>query len=142
MSFLATAIALLAVVIAGMQWWNSRQQLILNLFEKRFQVFMDVRKVASEAIQFNKVTPGLSNEVFARDRFLFGPELVKELERLHSLVAELEAGRLGAAGDISGHFDKMGPLFEPYLKMQQRMPSVDVIRELITHHIFTQGGNA
>ena len=40
MNFLATAIALLAVVIAGMQWWNSREQLVLNLFEKRFQVFM------------------------------------------------------------------------------------------------------
>jgi hypothetical protein len=124
MNFLATAIALLAVVIAGMQWWNSREQLVLNLFEKRFQVFMDVRTIAGEAIQLGHVSRGLTNEIFARGRFLFGPELVKELTSLHSLVGELEAGRAGAAIEISERFDKMGTLFEPYLKMAQRRPSL------------------
>jgi hypothetical protein len=125
MNFLATAIALLAVVIAAMQWWNSREQLVFNLFEKRFQVFMDVRTIAGEAIQLGKVSSrGLTNDVFARGRFLFGPELVKELTRLHSLVGELEAGRASAAVEISDHFNNMTPLFEPYLKMSQRMPSL------------------
>jgi hypothetical protein len=130
LNIIAPAIALLAVVIAGMQWWNSRQQLILNLFEKRFQVFLDVRKIASEALQLGKVTSrSLTNEVFARGRFLFGAELVKELERLHSLVGELEAGRASAAMEISNHFDKITPLFEPYLKMSQRMPSFNPTRK-------------
>ncbi len=130
MSIVASAIALVAVAIAGMQWWNSRQQLILNLFEKRFQVFLDVRKIASEAIQLGKVTStGLANEVFARGRFLFGAELVKELEQLHSLVGELEAGRASAAMEISNHFDKITPLFEPYLKMPQRMPSLSTTKK-------------
>lgn len=122
---LASAIALLAVVIAGMQWWNSRQQLILNLFEKRFAVFLDVRKVASEAGQLGKVTSlGLAQEIFARGRFLFGPELVKELQHLHALVGQLASGRAGAVIDISEHFDRIAPMFEPYLKMPQRMPSL------------------
>lgn len=123
MNIVAPAIAFLAVVIATMQWWNTRQQLILNLFEKRFQVFLDVRRIASEAIQLGRIdSKGLTNELFARGQFLFGGDLVKELKRLHALVSELETGRSGAAIEISNHFDQMVPLFDPYLKMPQRMP--------------------
>lgn len=122
---IAPAIALLAVAIAALQWWNGRQQLVLNLFEKRFQVFMDVRQIASEAIQGNKiVSKGLTNEVFARGQFLFGPELVAEFTKLHALVGELETGQPSAAMAVNSHFEKMIPLFEPYLKMTQRMPSL------------------
>jgi hypothetical protein len=118
---IATAIAIVAVMIATMQWWNSRQQLVLNLFEKRFQVFLDVRRVASEAQQGAQIaSKGLTNEIFARGRFLFGRELVKQLERLHALVSDLESGRATAAIDIRDHFDKITPLFDPYLKMPQR----------------------
>jgi len=122
MNLMATAIAFLAAVIAAMQWWNTRQQFVLNLFEKRFQVFMDVRKIAGEAIQLGSIQKGLINEVFARAQFLFGPELVDELRHLHELVSELEAGRTAAATEISNHFYKMLPLFDPYMKMPQRMP--------------------
>jgi hypothetical protein len=84
---------------------------------------MDVRRIASEALQVGKIeSRGMTNEIFARGRFLFGPELVKELEHLHSLTSELESGRTSAAAEISNHFDKIIPLFEPYLKMSQRMP--------------------
>src|SRR5580704_6695507 len=107
----APAIALLAVAIAGMQWWNGRQQLVLNLFEKRFQVFMDVRRIASEALQQNKITSkGLTNEVFARGQFLFGPELVAEFKKLHALAGALEVGQPGAAIALNDHFDKITPL--------------------------------
>jgi hypothetical protein len=123
MSFLASAIALLAVVIAGMQWWNSRQKLVLSLFEKRFQVFMDVRKLASEVLQLGRVeSKGLINEIVARGRFLFGPELNTELDKLGKLISELEAGRSSAAIEIMDHFKQVTPLFDPYLKMAQRMP--------------------
>ena len=46
---LATVIALLAAAIAFGQWWTARQKLVLDLFEKRFQVYLDVRRIASEA---------------------------------------------------------------------------------------------
>ena len=69
---IATAIAFVAVVIAAAQWWNTRQQLVLNLFEKRFQVFLDVRKIASEALQNGRIdATGLINEILARGRFLW-----------------------------------------------------------------------
>ena len=83
-NMIATAIAFVAVAIAAAQWWNTRQQLVLNLFEKRFQVFLDVRKIASEALQNGRIdSTGLINEILARGRFLFGPELVEELKRLY-----------------------------------------------------------
>jgi hypothetical protein len=123
MSFLASAIALLAVVIAGMQWWNSRQQLVLSLFEKRFQVFMDVRKLASEVLQLGRVeSKGLINEIVARGQFLFDPELVTELDELGKLISELEAGRSSATIKIMDHFKQITPQFDPYLKMAQRIP--------------------
>jgi hypothetical protein len=123
MDITAPAIALLAVAIAGMQWWNSRQQLVLNLFEKRFQVFMDVRKLASEVLQLGRVeSKGLINEIVARARFLFGPKLNAELDKLGKLVLELEAGRSTAATEIMDRFQQMTPLFDPYLKMAQRLP--------------------
>jgi hypothetical protein len=129
MSIVASAIALVAVAIAAMQWWNTRQQLVLNLFEKRFQVFMDVRKITSEALQLGKInSKGLINEVIARGRFLFDRDLSEQLEHLNSLVSDLEAGRKSAAIEISEHFDKTIPLFDPYLKMSQRMPRYEARR--------------
>ena len=83
-NMIATAIAFVAVAIAAAQWWNTRQQLVLNLFEKRFQVFLDLRKIVSEALQNGRIdSTGLINEILARGRFLFGPELVEELKRLY-----------------------------------------------------------
>jgi hypothetical protein len=123
MDIVAPAIAFLAVAIAGMQWWNNRQQLVLNLFEKRFQVFMDVRKLASEVLQVGRVqSKGLINEIVARARFLFGDELNAELDKLGRLLSELEAGRPSAAIEVMDQFKQITPLFDPYLKMAQRMP--------------------
>lgn len=94
MNYIATAIALLAAVIAAMQWWNSRQQFVYNLFEKRFAVYKEVRTVASEAIQLGRInSKGLTNEIYASGRFLFGDDLEKALARLHELASELEGGQ-------------------------------------------------
>jgi hypothetical protein len=47
---IAPAIAFLAVVIAAMQWWSTRERFVLDLFEKRFAVYRDARKVANESV--------------------------------------------------------------------------------------------
>lgn len=122
---IAPAIAFLAVMIAGMQWWGTRQKFVFDLFERRFKVFMDARTVASEALQLGKIqTRGLTNEIFARGQFLFGDEMVAAFTKLHSLAGEVEVGRPGAGIELSNHFDSMLPMFRPYLKMPQRMPSL------------------
>jgi hypothetical protein len=122
---IAPAIALLAVVIGGMQWWSTRQRFVLDLFEKRFAVYQDARKIASEALQSNAIlSKGLSNEVFTRGRFLFGPEMTIAFTRLHNLAGEVEVGRPGAAMELMNLFDQMQPMFMPYLNMPQKMPSL------------------
>jgi hypothetical protein len=123
MGWFAVVIALLAALIAFGQLWTTRQKLILDLFEKRFQVYLDVRRIASEGTQLGHLEdPGLANEVLARGRFLFGSDVVKALEELHALTINLEMKEPSAAGEINKHFKAMVPLFEPYLGMQQRLP--------------------
>jgi hypothetical protein len=113
------------VGISAAQWWVGRQQFVLSLFEKRYEVYMDVRRIASEALQNSKIdSRGLTNEIFARGQFLFGDDMVKALQRLHALAGELETGRPSAAVDINDHFDAMRPMFAKYMGVPQRMPSL------------------
>jgi hypothetical protein len=123
MAVLTGVVALLAAAIAFGQWWTARQKLVLDLFEKRFQVFLDVRPIASEALQLGHLKDvGLANEVVARGRFLFGSDIVQALEEMHVLVGKLAVNEPSASFEISQHFDAMLPLFEPYLHMPQRLP--------------------
>jgi hypothetical protein len=123
MGWFAVVIALLAALIAFGQLWTARQKLILDLFEKRFQVYLDVRRIASAGTQLGRLEdPGLANELLARGRFLFGRDVVKALEELHTLTINLEMKEPSAAAEINKHFKAMVPLFEPYLGMQQRLP--------------------
>jgi hypothetical protein len=116
-------VAVFAVIIAFMQWWTARQKLVLDLFERRFQVFLDARRIASEAIQLGKAQqPGAINEVIARSRFLFDDDVNDVLSRLHGLMGELEMGNLRAATEVNKILDELLPLFSEYLTMDQRPP--------------------
>ena len=107
---------------------GARQKLVLDLFDKRFQVFIDVRKIASEAIQSGKLQqPGSVNEVVARGRFLFGEDIQIALLTLHRLTGEMAAGRINANIEVGDHFDHMLPLFERYLKMDQQSPKLPIL---------------
>jgi len=97
-------------MIAFGQWWTARQKLVLDLFEKRFAIFMDLRRLVSEAIQLGKVSqPGSINEVIARSQFLFGSDVNEHLRELHRLFNELEVGRPSAPQEILEKFEKMTP---------------------------------
>ena len=118
-------IGVAASTIAFLQWWTARQKLVLDLFEKRFQCFIDVRSIASECFQLGKVTkPGGMNEVIARARFLFDSDIYERLIEMHSLVGQLEVGNETAANRIMDQFEKMLPVFNRYLRMTQRLPSL------------------
>jgi hypothetical protein len=118
-------IAAFACLIAAVQSRTARVKLALDLFEKRFAVFMDVRKIVSEATQAGRLLDrGLPNEVLARGRFLFGPEIQDDLEKLHRLTVHQETGDTNAVTKIDAHFKQMIPKFEQYLRMQQKVPSL------------------
>jgi hypothetical protein len=117
------AVAFFAAFIAFGQWWTARQKLVLDLFEKRFAVFLDLRTLVSEAIQIGKVSkPGSINEVLARSQFLFGGDVNQRLGELHRLFGELEIGRPSAPQEILEKFEKMLPVLQPYLNMHQKLP--------------------
>jgi hypothetical protein len=117
------AIALLAVAIGWGQWWTARQRLSLDLFDKRFSTFMDIRRIASEAIQLGKLNNYASvNEIVARSRFLFGDDILQKVIELHGLTCRLETRDSKAAIEISNLFDDMLPLFGRYLRMDQKTP--------------------
>jgi hypothetical protein len=86
---------------------------------------MDVRKIMSEAGQLGTLSDkGLSNEVLARGRFLFGREIQDDLEKLHRLTVCQETGDTDAVIKIDALFKQMIPKFEQYLRMQQKVPSL------------------
>jgi hypothetical protein len=87
--------------------------------------FIDVRSIASECFQLGKVTkPGGMNEVIARARFLFDSDIYERLIEMHRLVGQLEVGNETAANRIMDQFEKMLPVFNRYLRMTQRLPSL------------------
>lgn len=123
-TFATIAVVLFAALIALGQWLTARQKLVLDLFEKRFQVFMDLRRLVNEAVQLGKLTePAAINEVLARSQFLFGEDINQPLRELFSLLGELEINRR-VGGTIAERFEKILPLFQAYLKMHQKMPEL------------------
>jgi hypothetical protein len=125
MSTVATiAVALFATLIALGQWWTARQKLVLDLFEKRFQVYMDLRSVASEILQHGQVRErGRINEVIARAQFLFDEDINERLRKIYSLIGEVEMKQPGATGKVNEAFDEIRPFFMPYLAMKQKLPT-------------------
>ena len=131
------AIALFAAAIAWGQWWTARQRLILDLFERRFQAFLDFRRVVSQAIQLGRIeNPASVNEIIARARFLFGADVTQALAQLHKETAILETTaamadqghsgyavrKIKAVQEINRLFDETLPLFERYMHMDQKAP--------------------
>ena len=60
---------------------------------------------------------------------------MEELKRLYSLVSELETDTTAekqttAAIEIRKQFEKITPMFDPYLKMPQQMPH-DMLRRIL-----------
>ena len=65
---------------------------------------------------------GLPNEVLAEGRFLFGPEIQRDLEEMHALMIKLETKDASAVEKIEAKFRKMMIALEPYMRMDQKMP--------------------
>ncbi|WSH67085.1 hypothetical protein U8Q05_12015 [Rhizobium ruizarguesonis] len=109
-------IGVIAAVIAWRQWRTARDKIKLDLFDRRFAVFMDVRKLVSEAAQARAFSdPALPNEVVARARFLFGPEIQKQVSDLHSMCALVEMDTPGTRERIDPWFQHFIESVKPYM---------------------------
>lgn len=127
-SVVSLATAIVAVSIAAAQWYVARQRLVLDLYEKRFSVYMDVRKIVSELTQLEKLSDeALPNELIANARFLFGDDVVEIVEELHRLVGIIETAsglqeKTAARREMRELFGKANIVFSGYLKMDARHP--------------------
>jgi hypothetical protein len=123
--FLTAVVALIAVVIAGAQWWTARQKLVLDLFDKRFAVYMELRNVVTVAANLTEIenTDDLK-EVIAKSSFLFGDDINNELNLIFKAAVRLENGEFNAAEEINVIFNRVRPLFASYLAMKQKQPSL------------------
>src|SRR5277367_2274675 len=91
-SWFTAFIALIVAVIAFLQWATARQKVVLDLFDKRFAVYEELRKKIEECFARKCVSTLSDLEAFAapagRAQFLFGPEVVSYLEAIRKdLVA-------------------------------------------------------
>lgn len=101
-SWITPVIAAIVAVIAFLQWHTARQKMVLDLFDKRFAVYEDLRLVVSRFLENGQLTPihgqftpaaratsrpgGMITFMQAQTRakFLFGPDLNKYLASLYS----------------------------------------------------------
>ncbi len=76
-------IAAVVAVIAFLQWQTAREKVLLDLFDKRFALYEEVRSVVSEYVASPKVRPesvDAFTKAASRAQFLFGPEVQSFLE--------------------------------------------------------------
>ncbi|MHC2432752.1 hypothetical protein [Bradyrhizobium sp. USDA 4451] len=137
------AIALLAIVVALLQWRTAHQKAVLDLFERRMHVYSEIRAVIASTVSSGKL-PNEKHFEFMRAmdgaKFLFGrkvndylSELNTSLAYFHEADEELAVSQGQARAEaiqrrrkyfdqIQAFYKTFDPLIEPYVAMRQRRP--------------------
>jgi len=141
----ATTIAAFAAIIAYFQWRTAHQRVILDLFDRRNAVYLDLRNGASAILRAGKGTPDVETQLIRAvetARFYFGEDVVMQLDEF--LSAAIHLGQYsseieGAQGDERrvliekrrAAFDKVEEFFKnaprlvaPYMRLDQKMPKL------------------
>ena len=134
-------VGLIATYIAWRQWRTSNDRLILDLFERRFQVFQELTRTVSAAI--NKPRTEINDladfdQASEKARFLFGPEVHGYLREVRGhLVNLISFGRAlhemdgpqrtnaenkvsAAENEMSAFYARLAALVTRYLQMPVR----------------------
>lgn len=120
-ALVTASVAVAVAIVSFRQWQVARHKLQLDLFERRFTIFMDARSVISELTQLGKVSDaGLPNEIIARGRFLFGPEVLEIFQELHSLNTDYVVGR-PKSGSADALLARLSKAIDPYLQARQKV---------------------
>jgi hypothetical protein len=91
--------------------------------EKCFAFFINLRRMVSEATAYAQLKDkGLPTEVLAQGRFLFGTEILRDLEEMHRLIVLLEVRDAYVVELIEAKFREMMVALKPYLRMDHKMP--------------------
>lgn len=147
LSILATpSIAIAVAIIAWRQWETAKQKLMLDLFEKRMQIYSMVERARQLILQetgpVDRETIALLQEAQDKAKFLFGPEIAAMIGQI--IVAAIDSNHanqqykagLHDKGDWPGKMREAGlfimearmhfsMLLLPYMKMDQRLPNTE-----------------
>ena len=136
------AIALLAATIGLLQWYTAHRRAMLDLFDRRMEVYSDIRSVIDQITASGKCTYEANFDylrVIDRATFLFGRDVNAYLERLrvwlHNLCYYESMMETGQRQEMISKKDVLLPkvlnfytdfptLIEPYVRMDQRRPSL------------------
>jgi hypothetical protein len=140
MQAFATAVGVIvagfAAGIAYFQWRTAHQRVVLDLFDRRFGVLQRVEDAARDMVAPRNLEEAFFKFVLAEReaRFLFGEDVVASLSELRGHMAAVTAFHGVAQHNDQFHAamqeiaiflsTKVTPLFAPYLRLDQKMPSV------------------
>jgi len=138
------AIATLAAVIAIAQWRIAKQKAVVDVFDKRMDVYNSLRAVVQKVMSAGNATQENCYEFAAhvdRAQFLFGDKVVKKLGEIADamwLLREHETETAGlsvgeeltglvqkrrkALNKVTSFYGECHQLLRPYMRMQQKAP--------------------
>jgi len=94
-ALLTPTIAAVAVGVAVAQWWTARNKLRLDLFDRRWAIYVATREMLAEMFRHGASTQAAQQKFLEGTRgarFLFDENIARYLEKeLWSRVAKLEA---------------------------------------------------
>lgn len=124
MEALVPVVAAFGVAIAFLQWWAARHKLNIDLFEKRYQVYVDLQQFAIAARDSKRAELTDFNDILTRAKFLFGTDILGQLNVMHNSICGLKSsGFPDANNEIFRVFQGMDPLFKRYMRLTYKLPS-------------------
>jgi hypothetical protein len=139
LTYIATVVGIVGALIAYFQWRTAQQKVAVDLFEKRYEIYGDLRRIVSEFLttaEFPDAAQRAFQAAQSLARFYFGAEVDEYLEKarrdlLTGAFFNRYAGSQGS-GNLDNHLarmDRIGKfyadldhMFIPYMRMDQRMP--------------------
>jgi len=143
-SFTTLVLGLVAAYVVWRQWRTSQDRLVLDLFERRFQVFQELTRATTDSLSKPQVSvQDLANFDAATEkaRFLFGPEIHSYLGEIRGLLIQVFAlGRalpempdgprrtsaevkvVEALNQLHAFYGKLADLVTPYLRVGPQPP--------------------
>jgi hypothetical protein len=143
-SWITAIIAAIVAVIAFLQWVTAREKIVLDLFEKRFAVYEELRSAISYQIRHARTDDEhylKFARAVSRSKLLFGPEVFSVLEERRIDLARVtlpKADNLGQVPEstqkraedvhvarldrLGNFFDELDALVLPYMQHTQKKP--------------------
>lgn len=134
-------IAAIGAMIAYFQWVTAHQRIALELFDRRFEVVLSLRRAVLTALahgDYGEKQQREFGDAVLRARFLFGPEVFSLLEQTisdldivdfgerhpkHISKPEKERDFADAKGRLRDFVPESFKLFDPYMRAPFKMGS-------------------